>query len=89
MGEILIRNLDDAVVEALRRRAAASGVSIEEEARRALVEAVGLEDRIAASRRLAEVRQLIGRLRRGSTLEHLPDTSDSAPVDFLPRGIYR
>ncbi len=70
MGRIVIRNLDDAVIEALRRRSAASGVSTEEEARRALAAAVGL-DRIAASQRLAEVRQLIGRLEGASTLQYL------------------
>ena len=70
MGQILIRNLDDAVIEALRRRAAASGVSTEEEARRALAAAVGL-DGVAASQQRAEVRELIGRLKGLSTLERL------------------
>jgi hypothetical protein len=36
MAQILIRNIDDAVIEALRRRAAARGTSVEEEARRIL-----------------------------------------------------
>lgn len=70
MGEIHIRNLDDAVIEALRRRAASSGVSIEEEARRAL-DVAAEPDRVAAAQRLAEVRQLVGRLRSHSTLERL------------------
>ncbi len=61
MGQMLIRDLDDTVVEALRRRAAASGVSVEEEARRALA-AAAEPDRVAAAQRLAEVRQLIGRI---------------------------
>lgn len=69
MDQILIRNLDDDVIEALRRRAAASGVSVEEEARRALAAAVRPE-RMAAQRR-AEVRQLIGRLEGASILERL------------------
>ena len=34
MGQLTIRNVDDAVVQALRRRAAAAGRSTEEEARR-------------------------------------------------------
>lgn len=70
MGQILIRNLDDAVVEALRRRAAAAGTSTEEEARRALVAAVGLE-RKAEAHRLAEVRGRIGRLEGPSVLEDI------------------
>ncbi len=51
MAEIVIRNLDDAVLAALRRRAALSGTSMEEQARRA-----------AALRRLDDVRTAIGRL---------------------------
>src|SRR5438128_2285639 len=42
-GQIMIRNLDATVIEALRRRAAACGTSMEEQARRALTRAVGLE----------------------------------------------
>ena len=70
MGQILIRNLDDAVIDALRRRAAASGTSMEEEARRALTAAVGL-DRAAAADRLAAVRRRIGRVDGPSTLDDL------------------
>jgi len=70
MGQIVIRNLDAAVIEALRRRAAACGTSMEEQARRALTKAVGL-DRDAAARRLAEIRRLIGRLEGPSTLDDL------------------
>lgn len=36
MAQILIRNLDAAVLTALRQRAAEAGTSLEEEARRAL-----------------------------------------------------
>lgn len=61
MGQIVIRNIDTAVIGALRRRAAACGTSMEEQARRALTNAVGL-DRDAAARRLAEIRRIIGRL---------------------------
>jgi plasmid stability protein len=61
MAQIVIRNIDDAVVDALRRRAAACGISMEEQARRALASAVGL-DREGAVRRLTEIRNRIGRL---------------------------
>jgi antitoxin FitA len=70
MGKILIRNIDDAVLEALRRRANVCGTSTEEQARRALAQAVGL-DREAALRRLDEVRRLIGRLPGPSTVDEL------------------
>jgi plasmid stability protein len=70
MRQIVIRNIDTAVIEALRRRAAACGTSIEEQARRALTKAVGL-DRAAAARRRAEIRRIIGRLEGRSTLDDL------------------
>jgi plasmid stability protein len=70
MGQIVIRNLDDAVLVALRKRAAASGTSMEEQARRALAQAVGL-DREAALRRLDEIRSAIGRLEGVSIVDDL------------------
>jgi plasmid stability protein len=70
MGQILIRNLDDAVIEALRRRAAVAGTSAEEEARRALAAAVGLE-REAAVDGLADVCRRIGWLEGPSILDDL------------------
>jgi plasmid stability protein len=70
MGQIVIRNLDDALLVALRKRAAASGTSMEEQARRALAQAVGL-DREAALRRLDEIRSAIGRLQGESIVDDL------------------
>jgi plasmid stability protein len=70
MSQIMIRNIDAAVIEALRRRAAACGTSMEEEARRALTKAVGM-DREAAARRLTEIRRIIGRLEGPSILDDL------------------
>ena len=70
MAQIVIRNIDDAVVAALRRRAAASGTSMEEQARRALARAVGL-DREAAVSRLTEVRRSVGRLEGPSVVDDL------------------
>jgi plasmid stability protein len=70
VAQIVIRNIDAAVVDSLRRRAAASGTSMEEQARRALTNAVGL-DREGAVRRLIEVRRRIGRLPGPSILEDL------------------
>jgi plasmid stability protein len=69
MSQIMIRNIDAAVIEALRRRAAVCGTSMEEQARRALTKAVGM-DREAAALRLTEIR-LIGRLEGPSTLDDL------------------
>ncbi|MGH6991898.1 MAG: FitA-like ribbon-helix-helix domain-containing protein [Caulobacteraceae bacterium] len=59
MGRILIRNVDDALLAALRRRAAEEGVSLEEETRRALAEAVGL-GRNEALRRADDFRARVG-----------------------------
>ena len=66
----MIRKIDAAVIEALRRRAAACGTSMEEQARRALTKAVGL-DREAAARRLTEIRRKIGRLEGPSIVDDL------------------
>jgi plasmid stability protein len=75
MGQILVRNLDDAVIAALKRLAAASGTSTEEQARRALTRAVGI-DRAAAIERLAEIRRRIGKLPGPSSLELLRQDRD-------------
>lgn len=66
----MIRNIDSAVIDALRRRAGACGTSTEEQARRALTKAVGL-DRDAAAGQLTEIRRIIGRLKGPSTLDDL------------------
>jgi plasmid stability protein len=70
MGQILIRNVDDAVLEALRRRAGARGRSVEEEARRALAASVGLT-RTEALARLDDARRRIGRLSGPTSLDDL------------------
>ena len=75
MAQIVVRNLDDAVISALRRLAAAAGTSTEEQARRALARAVGL-DRAAAADRLDEVRRSIGRLPGPSIVEQLRHDRD-------------
>ncbi|MFZ5914886.1 MAG: FitA-like ribbon-helix-helix domain-containing protein [Pseudomonadota bacterium] len=70
MAQILIRNIDDAVIAKLRQRAAEAGTSLEEEARRALANSAGLT-RKAALARLDAVRERIGRPRGPSSLEDL------------------
>jgi plasmid stability protein len=70
MAQLVIRNIDQTVVEALRRRAAACGTSMEEQARRALTSAVGL-DREEAIRRLSQFRNRIGHLSGPSVVEEL------------------
>lgn len=60
MAQITIRNLDDAVLQALRRRAAAAGHSTEEEVRRSLTRAAGIE-RQSTKTRLAAVREALGK----------------------------
>lgn len=70
MGQMLIRNLDDAIIEGLRRRAATCGTSTEEQARRALAMAVGI-DREALVRALADLRDSVGPLPGPSSLDIL------------------
>lgn len=61
MGQLLVRNLDDSVIAALRRRAQSTGVSLEEAARQALAAAVGVS-RDDALAKLDAVRRRIGRI---------------------------
>jgi plasmid stability protein len=70
MAQIVIRNLADAVLAALRKRAALSGTSMEEQARRALAKAVGL-DREASVAKLDQIRRQIGRLEGKSIVDDL------------------
>lgn len=67
---MLIRGLDDAVIAALRERAARDGVSLEEEARRALARSVGLS-RQESLKQLDAVRGKIGALSGPSSLTDL------------------
>ena len=81
MGQILIRNLDDAVLAALKRRARDHQTSAEEEARRALSASVG---QMSKEKWLAEadaLRQRIGRVPGPSTTELLRADRDR---DELP-----
>ncbi len=50
MAQITIRKLDDAVMQALRKRAAAAGRSVEDEARRSLAIATGVDREVARAR---------------------------------------
>ncbi|HTK36724.1 MAG TPA: hypothetical protein VL358_15750 [Caulobacteraceae bacterium] len=70
MGQIVIRNLDDAVLAALKARAGRNGTSMEEEARRALAQNVGVDTR-AWLARLDALRAEIGPLPGPSSLELL------------------
>jgi plasmid stability protein len=55
MAQLLVRNLDDAIVEHLRLRARRRGTSLEQEVRRILTEATSVS-RGDIARRAAEVR---------------------------------
>jgi len=70
MGQILIRNVDDAVLDALRGRARDRGSSVEDEARQALAASVGLT-RLEALRRIDEIQARIGKLSGETSLEIL------------------
>ena len=70
MGQMLIRNLDDAVVSGLKRRAAENRTSAEEEARRALAASVGC-DLASVRAALEAVRTRIGPLPGPDSTERL------------------
>ena len=56
MGQILVRNLDDDLIERLKARAAERGTSLEQVARDALAEAANRSDRQAFSERARALR---------------------------------
>lgn len=72
MGQIIIRNLDDRIIETLKRRAEAAGRSMEAEARETLRRAV----RLTADEKLSlvkEMQAITGAWRRDS--ERWPDST--------------
>jgi antitoxin FitA len=74
MGAITIRNIDDAVISAIKRKAAEQGVSMEEEVRR-LLASIYSDDRQARGKEWAK--HQLERLKRGE----LPtDTMDSVEI---------
>jgi len=70
MAQLTIRNLDDSVMQALKRKAVEAGVSTEEAARRCLASATGV-DRIAAVERLRQTRKRVKVLADGETPEQI------------------
>lgn len=62
MGTITIRRLDDAVIEAIKRRAAEAGRSMEEEARQTLQQSYGEAERVRLrAEAVAHIRDLRAR----------------------------
>lgn len=74
MSQRLIRNLDDAVTKALRRRAA-SGISKEEPLHRTVADAMELDGK-AAARRLTALRRCIGPAAGPSVIDDLRRNRD-------------
>jgi plasmid stability protein len=70
MGQLLIRDLDDTVLDALRERAARAGHSVEDEARYALT-GILRRSREASLARLGDVRAQIGAVDGPSSLDDL------------------
>lgn len=77
MGNLSIRKLDEETLTRLRTRAASRGVSMEEEARRILREAVAAPDR------LGDLAVRMFGPTNGVDLE-LPDRTPHDPIDLTP-----
>lgn len=75
MASLSVRKLDDETLARLRTRAASHGVSMEEEARRILKEAV------AAPKRLGDLALQIFGPRHGVDLK-LPEHAPHGPIDL-------
>lgn len=56
MGQMLVRNLDDAVIERLKQKALERGTSLEQVAREVLTEAAQVDDRAAWAARADALR---------------------------------
>ena len=65
MGQVIVRQLDDAVIEAHRRKARARGVSLEQEPREVITHAARA-DREELVRRLDEIRAMTPALPAGA-----------------------
>lgn len=78
MGQIIIRNLDDRIIEALKRRAAAAGRSMEAEAREVLSTLV--DDR--TERRLAAIAAMQAQFERS----RIPGTRMPDSLELLREG---
>jgi plasmid stability protein len=76
MTELLIRDISDAVITQLKRKADLAGVSVEEEVRR-MLEAATVADKAEAAARLDAVRQSIGVLHGVSTTDVLREDRDA------------
>ena len=81
MGQILIRNLDDSVLAALKRRARDHQTSAEEEARRALSASVGQMSKEEWLAKADALRERIGRLPGPSSTEILRAERDKRGRD--------
>jgi antitoxin FitA len=75
MGQVLIRNIDDAVLTALRERAAARGLSLEAELRDVLARAAG-HPRADLAAEFAAVRAMTPKGRRRLAEDLVRDSRD-------------
>lgn len=73
MGQVIVRRLDDAVIDALKRRAAARGISLEQQLREILAE--------AARPSRAEIVADIGRIRAMTPGRLTTDSADLIRAD--------
>jgi plasmid stability protein len=76
VATITVRKLDDYIIDALKRRAAENGRSMEEEARRVLVQAVGSEQ-------LQEQRKFVTRMRDPAVQALLPKGNGIDSVEII------
>lgn len=77
MGQVIVRNLDDAVIEHHRARAKARGVSLEQELRQVLTEA----SRAGRERLLAEARRIRKANRKPAPGEAWPSAEELVRED--------
>ena len=76
MGQVIVRNLDDAVIETHRRRAKARGVSLEQELRDVLAQAA----KPSREEILREMQEI------AAMTPELPPGQERTPAEVLIRG---
>lgn len=89
MGDLVIRNLDEATARKLRRRAARHGRSVEDEVReilrKELPDAAAVPTPETSEEFYTELRKIVEPV-GGIELEPFPDQPIPAPPNFGPRG---
>ena len=77
MSELVIRNMDETVLEQLHQKAAMHGITVEEEVKMILVSAIGAASQKSVLERARAIRKRNAHLQKTNTLDLLREDRDS------------